>query len=125
MSYDNYGLYFGNLGSALKSVVLFAFVLFFGKEINFDCIKERVLFNGCVINCFLQILAAKILMIQRIGYYFSGCYIILIPLIVSRIKGKRRNLVTAGIVAFLFAYDFFVQNITEYYFFWDNKIFKV
>lgn len=121
-SYSEYGLDFGNIGSALKTSVFLLIVLIQWKKIDFSHMKDRVLFNACVCTWYLQILAAKMLMIQRIGYYFSCSFLIFIPMLILRNKNaKTRALFTIGIVLFCLVYCTFIQNNTEFYFFWQNE----
>ncbi|MCM1303084.1 MAG: EpsG family protein [Lachnospiraceae bacterium] len=105
---------------ALKTSALFGFVVFFQKLINFNDLKERVWFNACAANFLFQILTIKIGMAVRLGYYFSACFILLIPLIISRMKNKK--LVTIFLLFFLLIYCGLLQNgISEYWFFWQNR----
>lgn len=124
-SYDNYGLDEGNIGSAVKTIVLLGIILLMHRKIKYEEVKERVLLNSCIVTCYFQILATKVLMFQRIGYYFSISYIILIPLIFSRIRSKKTKLfLKIGIVVAMLIYVQFIQHNVDYYFFWDNKLIK-
>ena len=121
LSYDDYGLDIGSVGSAIKTVVLFSVLLFFKSKIEFENIKERVLFNSCILCCYFQVLAAQVLMVQRVAYYFSFPYTLMIPLIISRIRNKKtRAIVQMVMVVLLFIYVIFVQNSESYYFVWNN-----
>lgn len=121
LSYDDYGLDEGTLGSALKTIGLFAIIIVLFYKIEFNNVKERILFNSAAICCYLQILASQVLMMQRIAYYFSFSYILLLPLLISRINDKRiRILIKISFILFLFIYVGFIQNTTEYYFEWNN-----
>ncbi|MCM1063463.1 MAG: EpsG family protein [Eubacterium sp.] len=105
---------------ALKTSMLFGFVILFRKLINFNDLKERVWFNACAASFLLQILSIRINLAQRVGYYFSAGFILLIPLIVSRMKDRK--LVTVLMFFLLLIYCGFVQNgLPEYWFFWQNK----
>lgn len=121
LSYGSYGLDSGNVGSALKTVVLFIIVLLLRKQIDFNDLKQRVWFNACLFNLALQLLAAKLLMIQRIGYFFSPFYLLLIPLALSKISAPRRKKIALGIILFIFIYCLFFQNVSNYYPVWENK----
>lgn len=121
-SYGSYGLDFGNIGSALKTTMLVFFILLLMRNLDYSNVKERVLFNGCILAWYLQLLAAKLLMIQRIGYYFSICFALLLPILVLRLNKERRNVYMLCFVFTILVYCAFIQNNTPYYFFWNNKI---
>lgn len=120
-SYETYGLDFGNIGSFFKTTMLAFFVLLLIRKLNYTSLKERVLFNGCILTWYLQLLAAKMLMIQRVGYYFSICYALLIPALIMKLSGKKRVYFIICLLFALLFYCAFVQHYTSYYFFWDNR----
>lgn len=119
LSYDTYGLDFGSLGSALKTSGLMLIILLFINKIDFDNIKQRVWFNACLFAWIMQIMAAKVLMLQRIGFYFSGFFLLLIPYVFSR--EEKKTLITMMFLVSAFIYVSFFQNVTSFYWIWQNE----
>ena len=120
MNYGNFGLDYGSVGSALKSGVLILFLLSFWKKINYSDRKERMWVNGCFFATMFHILAIRVLMMHRAAYIVSGFFILLIPLIISRLSPEKRKIVAIGLITGVLLYCQFIQNIQSYYPFWKN-----
>ena len=114
MNYGDAGLDYGSIGSALKSGGLLAFVLFFWNKIKYSERKERVWANGCFFATIFHIMAIKVLMLHRMAYMMSGCFLLMIPLVLSRIEARQRRYVCAGLIVVILLYCQFVQNVQPY-----------
>lgn len=118
-SYDNFGLDFGNIGSALKTTAMIGFVLFNYKKIDYSTNKNVILINSCIFAWILQIFAANVLMFQRVGYYFSSAFIIVVPNLITKCKNKKTT--TFIFLCLVLMYALFFQNSPEYYWIWENE----
>ncbi len=118
-SYDNFGLDFGNIGSALKTTMMMGYILFSYKKLNYNDNKNVVYVNMCIFAWAFQLLAARVLMFQRVGYYFSTAFIIIIPNLID--KSKNKKLISIAFVGVVFLYVVLFQNVTDYYWVWENK----
>ncbi len=117
-----YGVERGSLGSLMKTIILFIIVLLLIKNINYSDIKERVWINGCLMNVVFQFCSYRMFMMQRIGFYFSGFFLLLFPLLISRINIKKQKIYKIGITVFIFLYAILFRGDNIYYTFWNNKI---
>lgn len=117
-----YGTGRGSLGSLLKSSVLFLFVIILIQKINFKEIKERVWFNACVYNMIFQVFSVKMFMMQRIGFYFSGFFMLLIPLLFKRNRSKSKWCYILGLCCFAVLYAALFRKDTGYYTFLHYKV---
>lgn len=124
MNYGDSGLDYGNIGSALKSIWLIMIMFLFVKKINYSEKKERIWVNGCILATLFHVLATKVLIMHRAAYMLSGFFFLLMPLIISRLSKKQGVVVLLCIILIMFVYCQFIQNIQEYYPFWENKIIK-
>ncbi len=115
-----YGTDQGSFGSLVKTLILFAVVVLNIRKLHYSDLKERVWFHGCVMNVFFQICSYRLFMMQRIGFYFSGFFLLLIPLLISRNCCKNRLAYKHLMIAFLIAYSILFRN-QIYYTFMDNK----
>ena len=119
---NGYGVGQGSIGSLIKTLFLFILVLLLMKKNNYSNIKERIWFNGCVFNVIFQFCSYRLFMMQRVGFYFSGFFLLLIPLLITKKKGKKRKLWKYVFVGFCILYAAFFCRDTIYYTFWNNKI---
>lgn len=117
-----YGIERGSLGSLMKTIILFIIVLSLIRRTNYSDTKERVWVNGCIMNVVFQICSYRMFMMQRIGFYFSGFFLLLIPLLISRINTKKQWFYKIGITVFIFFYAILFRSNNIYYTFWNNKI---
>lgn len=119
---SGYGIGKGSIGSLMKSIFLFIIVLVLMTKNDYANIKERIWFNGCIFNVFFQFCSFRLFMMQRIGFYFSGFFLLLIPLLISRKGGRERKLWKYAIIGFCILYAVLFRRNTIYYTFWNNKI---
>ncbi|MCI8297656.1 MAG: EpsG family protein [Lachnospiraceae bacterium] len=122
MDYGDSGLDYGSIGSALKSGVLLLFLLYFWKRIDHSDRKERMWVNGCFFATMFHILAMKVLMMHRAAYMVSGSFILLIPLVISRLPLQKRRIVSTGLIVSVLLYCQFLQIVQDYYPFWKNTM---
>ena len=116
-----YGVEHGSLGSLMKTIMLFMIVILLVKKVNYSDIKERVWVNGCLVNIIFQLCSYRMLMMQRIGFYFSVFFLLLIPLLTSRTNIEKQRIYKIGITVFIFLYALLFRSNNIYYTFWNNK----
>ena len=114
-SLNSYGIDGGDFGPFIKTLFLFIILLINYRYIDYKNIKERVWTNGCLINLLLQGLSMNMFMIQRIGFYFSGFYLLLIPLIVSKMNNKKKLVFYSILILFSFLYALLFRNTVFYF----------
>lgn len=119
---NGYGIGRGSIGSLMKTLFLFAIVLVLSRKSDYMNMKERIWFNGCIFNVLFQFCSFRLFMMQRIGFYFSGFFLLLIPFLLSKKKDKERKLWRYAIVSFCILYAFLFRKDIIYYTFWNNKI---
>lgn len=122
MDYGDAGLDYGSVGSALKSGALIVLLLSFWKRIDHSDRKERMWVNGCFFATMFHVLAIKVLMMHRAAYMVSGSFILLIPLVLSRLPLQRRKIVSTGLIIGVLLYCQFIQSVQDYYPFWKNTM---
>lgn len=120
--YDSlsFGMGEGGLGSMLKTVFLFFLVILNSRYIDYSQTNNRIYFNGIIYALVFQILTAKILMLQRFSFYFTGFFIVIIPLIYSKMNAKERKLFIFFIIIFALLYALLFRSADYYFIF--NKV---
>ena len=116
---DSYGVSTGSLGSLLKTIFLFFFVILLSKHLDYKNITERVWMNGCCACVVFQLFAYRMFMMQRFAFYFSGFFILLIPLLIYR--SRNTKLLKVGIVVFVLVYALIMRKDDVYYTFFNNQ----
>lgn len=119
---NGYGMGQGSIGSLMKTLFLFVIVLALLDKNDYTEIKERIWFNGCFFNVLFQFYSFRLFMMQRIGFYFSGFFLLLIPLLISKKKNKEKQMWRYAIVSFCLLYAVLLRRDSIYYTFWNNKI---
>lgn len=117
----SYGTDGGSLGSFFKTALLFLFIIINIRLLDYRESKQRILINGCFFNLLLQFVSINLFMVQRVGFYFSGCYIILLPFLVKNMNIKRKAVFYVGFFLITLFYCLLFRQ--EPYYFINHNIY--
>lgn len=111
----------GILGT-LKAFVLACGVIINSKYFNFKNVKERAIYNGCIMYLIIAFCGAKIFIIQRLVHYFVPCLLVAYPHIILNVQNKKRQqfFMALAVILFVLSGINVVLNPT-YYFYWENE----
>ncbi len=116
-----FGMDYGvSLAGTLKGLALSGIVIVSKKRFNLADMRERVIYNACVLHFFTVLCGAQVFMAQRMTHYFVPAVMLAYPIVVSRLPQKQRVQYGVVLVAFLVASIMNTIIGSEYYFFWDN-----
>lgn len=128
--YDNYteqayGMTGASFANVALPIALAIFSLFHSKKLDsINNNMHRIWFNATIFYAIFSLLTLKILMVERISFFFSPYIILLIPYLFSKMNNKYLRLIYIMVltgVLILYNYLVYSESVYDpYYFFWDN-----
>lgn len=105
----------------LRMLVYSIFPFFFLDNLELKTKEENVIVNGYIIYLIVLVMSFKIWILERILYYFTPFLVLIYPLVLEKLKSRKKIKVILTIILVLLQIRLFILG--KYYFFWENKNF--
>lgn len=118
-----YGMTFGvGILGTLKALIFSGGILINKRYFDGNNKRDMLIYNGCLLHFIFALCGMRVFMIQRFVHYLMPSIMLGYPIIVSRIKGKRKKQIYVfGIVCILLLSIMNTVIGNNYYFYWNNQ----
>lgn len=121
---EAYGMTGQTVANIVLPVALLVFSLFHVNKLDSkNNSMHRVWFNAIIFYAVFNILGLQVLMMERLGRFFSPYALLLIPFIFSKMQNKHLRFIYIMVLIFmLILYNFVIlydSTFDPYYFIWD------